>query len=60
MYNYYNYFEPCALSAEFQHFILRFNKTSLLCRTSSKRGQGVKSGPKRGWRRDDFNENSIE
>jgi hypothetical protein len=24
MYNYYNYFEPCALNAEFQHFILRF------------------------------------
>ncbi len=24
--------EPCALNAEFQHFILRFNKISLLCR----------------------------
>jgi hypothetical protein len=23
--------EPCALNAEFQHFILRFNKISLLC-----------------------------
>jgi len=24
--------EPCALNAEFRHFILRFNKISLLCR----------------------------
>jgi hypothetical protein len=24
--------EPCALNAEFQHFILRLNKISLLCR----------------------------
>jgi hypothetical protein len=24
--------EPCALNAEFQHFIPRFNKISLLCR----------------------------
>ncbi len=31
MYNYYNYLEPCALNAEFLHFIPRFNKTSLLC-----------------------------
>jgi hypothetical protein len=23
--------EPCALNAEFQHFILRFNKISKLC-----------------------------
>ncbi len=23
-------FEPCALNAEFQHFMLRFNKLSLL------------------------------
>jgi hypothetical protein len=23
--------EPCALNAEFQHFMLRFNKISLLC-----------------------------
>jgi len=23
--------QPCALNAEFQHFILRFNKISLLC-----------------------------
>jgi len=30
--------EPCALNAEFQHFILRFNKISLLCRYHWKRG----------------------
>jgi hypothetical protein len=24
--------EPCALNAEFQHFIPRFNKISLVCR----------------------------
>ncbi len=37
LYNYYNNYsrEPCALSAEFQHFILRFNKISLLCRYHS-------------------------
>ncbi len=29
MYNYYNYLEPCALNAETQHFIPRFNQTSL-------------------------------
>jgi hypothetical protein len=29
MYNYYNYLEPCALHAEFQHFIPRFNKPLL-------------------------------
>jgi hypothetical protein len=29
---------PCAFKAEFQHFILRFNKISLLCGYHSKRG----------------------
>jgi hypothetical protein len=38
VYNYYIYLEPCALNAEFQqHFIPRFNKTSLLCGPPSKR-----------------------
>jgi len=32
--------EPCALNAEFQHFIPRFNKISLLCWPDSKRGIG--------------------
>ncbi len=32
------YLEPCALNAEFQHFIPRFNKISLLCGPHSKRG----------------------
>jgi hypothetical protein len=31
-------FEPCALNAEFQHFILRFIKMSILCRYHWKRG----------------------
>ncbi len=48
-YNYYNYPEPCALNAEFQHYIHRFNKISLLWGPHSKRGQGVKGGPKTGW-----------
>jgi hypothetical protein len=38
MEDYYNYLEPCALNAEFQHFIPRFHKTSLLRRPHSKRG----------------------
>jgi hypothetical protein len=46
MYNYYNYFEPCALIAEFQHFIPRFNKTSLLLLTSLKEGIGVETRAK--------------
>jgi hypothetical protein len=42
MYNYYNYLEPCALNAEFQHFIPRFNKNFLTLRTSLKAGiEGV-------------------
>jgi hypothetical protein len=40
MYNYYNYLEPCALNAEFQHFIPRFNKNFLTLRTSLKAGIG--------------------
>jgi hypothetical protein len=30
--------EPCALNAEYQHFILRFIKMSLLCGYPLKRG----------------------
>jgi hypothetical protein len=48
MYNYYNYLKPCALNVEFQHFIPKFNKTSLLYETHSKRGEGMKKGPKIG------------
>jgi hypothetical protein len=43
MYNYYNYLEPCALTADFQHFIPRFNKTSF---TSFKEGIGGEKRPK--------------
>jgi hypothetical protein len=46
VYNYYNYLEPCALNAEFQHIIPRFNKTSLLCGPPSKRV--VKGGERKG------------
>jgi hypothetical protein len=35
--------ELCALNAGFQHFILRFNKMSLLADTTE-RGVGVKGG----------------
>ncbi len=53
--------EPCALNAEFQHFILRFNKISLLwghTERGDKRGVW-KQAPKRGWRQGDFLDNSI-
>jgi hypothetical protein len=55
LYNYYNYFQPCALNVEFQHFILRFNKISLLCRYHWKRDRRWK----RWWRQGDFKDNSI-
>ncbi len=52
--------KPCALNVEFQHFILRFNKISLLCRYHWKRRQGMKErvtlwitlipGPKLVWK----------
>jgi hypothetical protein len=42
LYIYYNYSRPCALNAEFQHFILRFNIISLLCGYHWKRGKEVK------------------
>ncbi len=39
----------CALNAEFQHFIPRFNKTSLLCGSHSKRGDtGWKEAQRQG------------
>jgi hypothetical protein len=44
-------FKPCALNAEIQHFILRFNKISVFGRYHWKRGIG---GWKRGWRQGDF------
>jgi hypothetical protein len=45
--------EPCALNGEFQHFILRFNKISLLCRYQLKEGIG-------GEREGDFMDDPIE
>jgi hypothetical protein len=33
--------EPCALNAEFQHFILRLNKISLLCKYHLPLKEGV-------------------
>jgi hypothetical protein len=51
MYNYYYIIisNLCALNAQFQHFIPRFDKTSLLCRPLTQRGaRGVKRGPKTG------------
>ncbi len=40
--------KDCCL-AEFQHFILRCIKISLLCGYHWKRGEGVEAGPKTGW-----------
>jgi hypothetical protein len=45
VYNYYNY-SPCALNAEFQHFILRFSKKFLTLQTPLKEGIGDESKPK--------------
>jgi hypothetical protein len=45
------------LNAEFQHFILRFNKISLLCGYHQKRRQGVNAEGKGGEREDDFTDN---
>jgi hypothetical protein len=45
--------EPCALNDEFQHFILRFNKISLLCLYHWKEGIG---GEREGDFTDYFNE----
>jgi hypothetical protein len=39
-------FEPCALNVEFQHFILRFIKMSLLCGYFVKEGIGGERRPK--------------
>jgi hypothetical protein len=46
LYNYYKYSRTCALNDKFQHFILRSNKFSLLCRLPSKEGIVGESRPK--------------
>jgi hypothetical protein len=38
--------EPCALNADFQHFIPRFNTISFFYGYPWKKGLGVKEGPK--------------
>jgi hypothetical protein len=53
MYHYYNYsLKPCALNAYLQHFVLRFNKISLLrrwCDDTTERGdRGWKQGQRQG------------
>jgi len=40
-----NYLEPCALDGQVQHFIPKFNKTSLLCGPHSKEGLGGENRP---------------
>jgi hypothetical protein len=42
LHNYYIYLEPCAFNVEFQHFIPRFNKTSLLCYLTQRGDKGWK------------------
>jgi hypothetical protein len=49
--------KPCALNVEFHHFILRFNKISLLCAHHWKRGIG---GWKEAQRQGDFSGNSND
>ncbi len=50
--------EPCALNAEFQHFILRFHKIFVLCGYHWKqRGQEMKAEGIRGEREGDFTDN---
>ncbi len=51
--------ETCALNAEFEHFVLKFNQMSFLCGYHWERGWGVKGGPKTGWRQGYFTHNSI-
>ncbi len=46
------------ISLEFQHFIVRFNKFSLLCGYCWKKGRGVKACPKTEWKQGDFLDNS--
>ncbi len=48
--------EPCALNAEFQNFIPRFNKNSLLSRYHWKRGFWV-GGGKQAQKQGDFKDN---
>jgi hypothetical protein len=49
--------EPCALNAEFRHF-LRFNKSVFTLWIPQKARIGVKrGGPKRGWRQGYFTDN---
>jgi len=39
--------QPCALNAEFQHFILRFDKNFPNFADTTKRGDGGESRPKK-------------
>jgi hypothetical protein len=50
--------EPCTLDAEFQHFILKFNKILLLYIAERGDERRVKGGPKTGWSQGDFTDNS--
>jgi hypothetical protein len=45
LYNYYNYSpEPCALNAEFQHFIPTFNQISLLSKQQQQQQEQKQPG----------------
>ncbi len=59
LYNYYNYFEPCALNSEFQHFIPRFNQNFLNLWIPLKEGIGGESRGDRAETEGDFRGNSI-
>jgi hypothetical protein len=51
--------EPCALNAQFQHLLPRFNQISLLCKYHWKTGIGGESRGDRGWNRGWLMDNSI-
>jgi hypothetical protein len=55
LYNCYNYFDPCALNAKFQHFVLSYSisycdliKCLYFADTTERGDRGVKGGPKTG------------
>jgi hypothetical protein len=41
-------FEPCALNAIFQHFILRLSKIFVLCDTTERADRGLKQAQREG------------
>jgi len=57
MYNYYNYSQTLCIKCWVSAFHIEINKISLFFWLPLK--EGVKAGPKTGWRQGDFTDNSI-